>query len=188
MSIEPSNFFEYQMQDKRQSEQERTFNKRAKEASADSSVQVEEGLSLAERQVIVGREALKRSKAEYEHLQRRYTEDLSKASKFAAEKFASQLLVVKDSLESALAEENQTSMDLRNGVELTLRQLVQAFTASSIQEINPMGLKFDPHFHQAISQVVVDDRRNVGIVQMVLQKGYTLNDRILRPALVIVGC
>jgi len=102
-----------------------------------------------------------------------------------AEKFASAMLPVKDSLEAALATENQTVEKLREGVELTLKQLVSAFEGASLAEENPIGQKFDPNKHQAISMIEADAEANT--VVNVLQKGYLLNERVIRPAMVMVS-
>ena len=126
-----------------------------------------------------------RAKAETENVRRRAQEDITKAAKFAVERFAGELLAVKDSLEAALSNENQSAEALKAGVELTLRQLVAAFEKSNLAEISPLGEKFDPHQHQAISQVEAEGEPNR--VLNVLQKGYALNDRIIRPALVTVS-
>ncbi|MBS3917241.1 MAG: nucleotide exchange factor GrpE [Sulfuritalea sp.] len=126
-----------------------------------------------------------RAKAETENLRRRAQEDISKAHKYAAEKFATEMLPVKDSLEAALATEHATVENFRSGVELTLKQLVAAFDKSGLAEINPAGEKFDPHQHQAIS--TVEDEGEPNRVLNVLQKGYRLNERVIRPALVIVS-
>lgn len=142
-------------------------------------------LDEAESKVAELQEAWLRAKAETENLRRRAQEDVSKASKFAADKFASAMLPVKDSLEAALAIENQTVETLREGVELTLRQLVAAFDSARLAEENPLGQKFDPNVHQAISTVEADAEPNT--VVHVLQKGYLLHGRVLRPALVIVA-
>lgn len=151
----------------------------------DSMPSVEEALKAAELKAAESHDAWLRAKAETENLRRRAQEDVSKAHKFAAEKFASELLAVKDSLEAALAVEEQTVDAIKSGVELTLRQLVAAFEKSSIKELNPLGEKFDPHFHQAIA--MVDAEQEANTVVSVLQKGYALHDRILRPALVTVA-
>ena len=126
-----------------------------------------------------------RAKAEGENIRRRAQEDIAKAGKFAAEKFAGEMLAVKDSLEAALASPNQDAEALKGGVELTLKQLIAAFERSNVTEINPLEDKFDPHKHQAISQLEADGEPNRVI--NVLQKGYALHERILRPALVIVA-
>lgn len=126
-----------------------------------------------------------RAKAETENVRRRAQDDISKAHKFAVEKFAGELLSVKDSLEAALAVQDQTVESFKSGVELTLKQLVSAFEKSSLTEINPVGEKFDPHKHQAIGMVDSDQEANT--VVNVLQKGYLIAERVLRPALVMVA-
>ena len=146
---------------------------------------LEDLLQAAELKAAEHHDAWLRAKAEGENIRRRAQEDIAKAGKFAIERFAGELLAVKDSLEAALANEKQDAETLRAGVELTLRQLVSAFEKSSLAEINPAGQKFDPHQHQAISQVEADGEPNT--VVNVLQKGYALNERVIRPALVIVS-
>lgn len=126
-----------------------------------------------------------RAKAETENVRRRAQEDIAKAHKFGIEKFAGELLTVKDSLEAALSSDKQTVEDLRAGVELTLKQLISAFDKSGLKEINPAGEKFDPHYHQAMSVVASDAEPNT--VVHVLQKGYLISERVLRPALVMVA-
>ncbi len=126
-----------------------------------------------------------RAKAEVENTRRRAEEEVRKATKFAIEKFAAALLPVKDSLEAALATENQTVESLRQGVELTLRQLNAALEQHGVREEHPQGQKFDPNLHQAIGTVESDDEPNQ--VVQVLQKGYLLHERVLRPALVTVS-
>jgi len=126
-----------------------------------------------------------RAKAETENVRRRAQEDVARAHKFGIEKFAGELLAVKDSLEAALSSEKQTAADLRGGVELTLKQLATVFEKSAIREINPAGERFDPNFHQAI-QVVPSEQEPNTVVQ-VLQKGYLIAERVLRPAVVIVA-
>lgn len=145
----------------------------------------EELLRTAELKAAEHHDAWLRAKAETENLRRRAQEDIAKAHKYAAEKFAAEMLPVKDSLEAALATENITVESLRNGVELTLKQLAAAFEKSGLAEINPLDEKFDPHRHQAISTVEDDGEANR--VLQVLQKGYALNERVIRPALVIVS-
>jgi molecular chaperone GrpE len=126
-----------------------------------------------------------RAKAESENIRRRAQEDVTKAHKFAVESLASQLLPVKDSLEAALATENASQETLRAGVDLTLKQLASVFEKAHLKEINPVGEKFDPHRHQAISMLPSDKEPNTVI--NVLQKGYLLHDRVVRPALVTVA-
>ena len=101
------------------------------------------------------------------------------------ENFSTELLTVMDSLEAALAVENATVENFKNGMELTLKQLTSAFEKSNIKVINPDGEKFGPHQHQAMS--TVDSDLSPNTVVHVMQKGYVLNDRIIRPALVTVS-
>lgn len=130
-------------------------------------------------------DAYLRAKAEVENIRRRADEEMSKARKFAVESFADGLLPVKDSLEAALAIENATVDQLREGTHATLRQLTAALERSKVLEISPpAGTRFDPHQHQAISVVPADQEANT--VVAVLQKGYLIADRVLRPALVTV--
>lgn len=145
----------------------------------------EELLRQAELKAAEHHDAWLRAKAETENLRRRAQEDIAKAHKYAAEKFAAEMLPVRDSLEAALATENATVENLKSGVELTLKQLSAAFEKSGLAEINPVGEKFDPHHHQAIS--TLEDEGEANRVLNVLQKGYRLNDRVIRPALVIVS-
>ena len=153
--------------------------------AVDSMPSPEEALRLAELKAAEHYDAWLRAKAEGENIRRRAQDDIAKAGKFAIEKFAGELLAVKDSLEAALANEKQDAETLKSGVELTLRQLVAAFEKSQLAEIAPAGQKFDPHQHQAISQIEADGEPNT--VLTVLQKGYALNERVIRPALVVVS-
>jgi molecular chaperone GrpE len=149
---------------------------------------LEDLLKAAELKAAEHHDAWLRAKAETENVRRRAQDDIAKAGKYAVEKFAGELLAVKDSLEAALANENQGAENLKAGVELTLRQLVAAFEKSNLAEINPAGQKFDPHQHQAISQVEAPDANTEpNTVISVLQKGYALHGRVIRPALVVVS-
>ena len=151
----------------------------------ESSPSLEEMIRQAELKAAEHHDAWLRAKAETENVRRRATEDIAKASKFAVEKFAKELLAVKDSLEAGLAIEAPSAESLKSGTELTLKQLIAAFEKSGLKEINPVGEKFDPHFHQAISMVEAEQEPNT--VVSVLQKGYLLAERVLRPALVMVA-
>src|ERR1700687_3799780 len=131
------------------------------------------------------REDWLRAKAETENVRRRSQEDLAKAHRFSVEAFAAALLGVKDSLDAALTVENTSIESFKEGVELTARQLASAFEKFGIREINPQGETFDPHRHQAINLVDSDQEPNA--VVSLLQKGYLLHDRVLRPALVTVA-
>ena len=130
-------------------------------------------------------DAFLRAKAEAETTRRRAEEEVSKARKFAVEAFAESLLPVRDSLEAAIAIPAATPEQLLEGVHATLRQLTQALERNRVMPIAPpAGTKFDPHQHQAISVVPADQEANT--VVTVLQKGYLIADRVLRPALVTV--
>ena len=126
-----------------------------------------------------------RAQADVQNARRRADEEISKARKFAVEGFADSLLPVLDSLEAGLAIQNVTPEQLREGAEATLRQLRSALERNKVIEINPAAsTKFDPHHHQAISVVPAEQEANT--VVTVLQKGYLISDRVLRPALVTV--
>ena len=126
-----------------------------------------------------------RARAETDNVRRRSAEEVAKAHRFGVEGFASALLAVKDSLDAALTVENTSIESFKEGVELTARQLESVFEKFAIKAISPLGEKFDPHRHQAISQVESDEE--AGTVVTVLQKGYLLHDRVIRPALVVVA-
>jgi molecular chaperone GrpE len=128
--------------------------------------------------------------AEVENMRKRHAQELSNASKFAIESFAETLLPVGDSLEMALQLPNQTLEGLTDGVHITLKQLHQAFEKGRLAVVNPLGEKFDPNRHQAISMVdgkTQDPPVAPGHVVTVMQKGYLIGDRVLRPALVAVA-
>ncbi|HOI52146.1 nucleotide exchange factor GrpE [Azonexus caeni] len=156
-----------------------------KERHIDVLPSLEEQIKALELKVAETHDAWLRAKAEGENIRRRAQEDISKAHKFAVEKFAGELLAVKDSLEAALAVPEQTVESFKSGVELTLKQLVAAFEKNALNEVNPVGEKFDPHKHQAIG--MVDSEQEANTVVTVLQKGYLIADRVLRPALVMVA-
>ena len=130
-----------------------------------------------------------RSAAEMENLRRRSAQDVEKAHKFALEKFAGELLPVIDSLERALEladRDNETLKPMMEGVELTLRAMLTTVGKFGVEQVNPMGDAFDPNRHQAISMV---ENGNVApnSVMAVMQKGYELNGRVIRPAMVMVA-
>jgi molecular chaperone GrpE len=127
-----------------------------------------------------------RAKAEAENARRRAEDEIAKARKFALESFAQSLLPVADSLEAGLAARDATPEHIREGTEATLKQLKSALERNKVLEVNPAsGARFDPHQHQAISMVSADQEANT--VVSVLQKGYLIADRVLRPALVTVA-
>lgn len=132
-------------------------------------------------------DAYLRAKAEVENTRRRAEEEIAKARKFAVEGFAESLLPVKDSLEAAIATPGASQEQMLEGVHATLRQLSAALDRNKVLEINPSaGEKFDPHRHQAIS-VVPAAEQETNTVVTVLQKGYVIAERVLRPALVTVS-
>ncbi len=131
-------------------------------------------------------DAFLRAKAEAENTRRRAEEEMTKARRFAVESFAESLLPVRDSLEAAISIPAATPEQLLEGVHATLRQLTQALERNKVVVVAPpAGTKFDPHQHQAIS--VVPAEQDAGTVVAVLQKGYLIAERVLRPALVTVA-
>ena len=164
----------------------------APEAAPDTPVspdvrvaELEAQLAAAQAEVARLGEEFLRAKAETENTRRRAAEDVARAHKFGIESFATGLLAVRDSLEAALAVDAPTTESLRQGVDITYRQLTAAFDKVSLREVAPQGEKFDPHRHQALGQVESDQEPNT--VVTVLQKGYLLHDRVVRPALVMVA-
>lgn len=163
----------------------------APEASADNPASTadlspEARIADLETRLASMSDAYLRAKAEGENIRRRAEEETSKARKFAVEGFAESLLPVRDSLEAALTQKQAAPEQILNGVEATLRQLAQALERNKVLPIEPpAGTKFDPHHHQAISVVPADQDANT--VVTVLQKGYLIADRVLRPALVTVA-
>ena len=150
----------------------------ASKNSEDQIKLLEEKLAEAQAQVLY-------VKAEGENIRKRSFEDIDKARKFALEKFSGELLSVKDSLDAALTIENANVDSYKNGVELTQKQLINVFEKFGIHEIKALGEKFDPNQHQAISMVESEEEPNK--ILTVLQKGYLLNERVIRPALVTVS-
>ncbi|QGZ39921.1 molecular chaperone GrpE [Pseudoduganella flava] len=144
---------------------------------------LEEQLSATEAKLAEMHEAFLRAKAEGDNIRRRAQEDVAKAHKFAVESFAEALLPVRDSLEMALKVEAPTLESLKEGVEMTLKQLTSAFERNRLLEVVPnVGDKLDPNRHQAVAMVPAEQEANT--VVAVLQKGYTIADRLLRPAIV----
>jgi molecular chaperone GrpE len=150
--------------------------------AADATKQIAE----LEAKIADLQDAFMRAKAEGENIRRRAQEDIAKAHKFAVEGFAEAMVPVKDSLEMALKIDTPSIESLKEGVEMTLKQLNSAFEKNRLSEVNPVqGEKLDPMKHQAISMVPAE--QEVNTVVTVLQKGYTIADRLLRPALVTVA-
>ena len=159
-------------------------------ATEGAAASVEQQLAELQARHAEVSDAYLRAKAEAENIRRRAEEEISKARKFAVESFAESMLPVRDSLEAALATQAakpDTPIEtVLEGVTNTLRQLASALERNKVLEINPTaGTKFDPNVHQAISMVPADQEANT--VVGVLQKGYLISDRVLRPALVTVA-
>ena len=159
--------------------------KQAAQGAAPAAEAADAALAEAQAKVAELQESFLRAKAETENVRRRAQDDVSKAHKFAIESFAEHRLPVLDSREAAVSDTSGDIAKVREGVELTLRQLTSALEKGRVVAINPVGEKFDPHQHQAISMVPAEQEPNT--VVTVLQKGYMIADRVLRPALVTVA-
>jgi molecular chaperone GrpE len=154
--------------------------------SADPLAQAQAELAILQAKVSELQDQYLRGQAEVQNARRRADEEVSKARKFAVESFADSMLPVVDSLEAGLATQEATPQQIREGAEATLRQLKSALERNKVLAIDPaVGTKFDPHQHQAISMVPADQEANT--IVSVLQKGYLIADRVLRPALVTVA-
>ena len=165
-----------------------TFSAESATATSSPEQRIEElekALASAEVKATESYDQFVRTKAEMENIRRRSAEDVLKAQKFGVEKIADALLAVKDSMDAALVVENTSVESFKTGVELTARQLAAVFEKFSILEVNPVGEKFDPTRHQSIAALESDQAPNT--VVNVMQKGYLLHERILRPALVTVA-
>ena len=146
---------------------------------------LEQLLKEAEMRSVEHHDAWMRAKAETENIRKRAQADVANAHKYAIDGFSTELLTVMDSLDAALAVENATVENFKNGMELTQKQLTSVFDKFNIKEINPQGEKFDPHQHQAMT--MVDSELEPNTVVQVMQKGYKLHERVIRPALVIIS-
>ena len=142
-------------------------------------------LKEAELKSVENHDAWLRSKADVENIRKRAQTDVANAHKYAIDKFSTEIIPVMDSLDAALAVENATVENYKNGMELTQKQLNAVFEKFNIKVINPEGEKFDPHYHQAMCTIDSDIAPNT--VVQVMQKGYTLHDRVIRPAMVSVS-
>ena len=154
-------------------------------AAADPAPDIAALLKKLETEAAELRDAWLRSRADMENIRKQAGVDVARAHKYGIERFAGELLPVKDSLESSLAAEKASLATLRAGVELTLKQLSAALEKAQIVEIEAQGRKFDPHRHQAMAMVESEEPANT--VVQVFQKGYLLADRVLRPAMVAVA-
>ena len=172
-------------EDNNQDNPQNTTAEATNEAIVPEAVSAESQLADLQAQLAEAKASALYVKAEGENIRRRAMDDIEKARKFALEKFSNELLAVKDSLDAALSVGNADVESYKNGVEITIKQLSAVFEKFNIVEVNPVGEKFDPNKHQAISMLENSGEPNT--VTSVLQKGYTLNDRVLRPALVMVA-
>lgn len=155
------------------------------EEKKDSLPSLEQLLREAELKAAEHHDAWMRAKAETENIRKRAQIDIANAHKYAIENFSAELLTVMDSLEAALAVDNANVENFKNGIELTQKQLINVFDKFNIKTIDPKGEKFDPHQHQAMC--TVDSELAPNTVVQVMQKGYKLHDRVIRPALVSVS-
>jgi len=162
-----------------------TTDRIADPAAADPAPDLPDLLKKAESEVADLRDAFLRARAETDNVRKQAQADVARAHKYAVEKFAEDLLPVKDALEQTLAAENVSPETLKSGAELTLKALQSAFNRAQVVEVNPVGDKFDPHRHQAM--MMVESSQPPNTVVTVFQKGYLINDRTLRPALVTVA-
>jgi molecular chaperone GrpE len=159
----------------------------APEASPQRTLEaVERELETARVEAEQAREQALRARAEADNLRKRAERDLENAHRFALERFVAELLPVKDSMELGLAAQTAGAEQLREGMEMTLRMLATASEKFGVREVDPAGARFDPELHQAMSTRAAEDVEPGTVVQVV-QKGYLLNDRLVRPALVIVA-
>ena len=182
------------IEEQKLSEMEDTLKKQHSGASTENTERAEEGVVIpdleqqlkeAEIRAAEHHDAWLRAKAETENIRKRAQTDIANAHKYAIDNFATQLLAVMDSLDAALAVENSTIESLKDGVELTRKQLAAVFEKFNIHTINPQGEKFDPHQHEAMCTVESDIPPNT--VTQVMQKGYVLHERVIRPAMVAVS-
>lgn len=158
----------------------------AEDAPAADASELQAALAAAEARALESKDLYIRSLAEIENVRKRASRDVEQAHKYAVERFASDLIDVKDSLELGLANSAPSGDALRTGTEATLKQLTRAFEKAGLSEIVPLNQPFNPEFHEAIAgQPSADHPPNT--VMQVVQKGYELNGRLLRPARVIVS-
>lgn len=174
-----------QSEDKQTDQDENELENAQEEAHA-TEQDVEQALLAAHEKADKHWEMFVRSQAELENVRRRAEKDLESAHKFALEKFSMELLAVKDSLELGLGSEDADADKLREGTELTLKMLTQVMEKFNIHAVDPVGETFDPNVHQAMTIHETTDYAPNTIIS-VMQKGYLLNDRLLRPAMVIVA-
>lgn len=155
-------------------------------AEADELATLKAALEAAEAKASESRDQAVRAMAELDNVRKRALRDVENAHKYALEKFAGELIGVKDSLEMGLAVQGATLEDLRSGSDATLKLLAKAFEKANVVEVTPEGQPFNPEFHEAMAMVPSADHAP-NTVMSVIQKGYSLNGRLIRPARVIVA-
>ena len=160
------------------------------EQPADEMSLLQEQLEAAEAAAGMARDELLRVQAEMQNLRRRTEQDIEKAHKFGQEKFSTELLAVMDNLErsaaAAEASEDEAVQAIKEGVELTLKGFMDCFKRFNIEAVDPLGEPFDPQLHQAMSIQESPDAEPNSVIA-VMQKGYTLHGRVIRPAMVMVS-
>jgi len=157
--------------------------------SAQRIAELEQALAASEATVSSQRDAVLRAKASEENVRRRAAQDVEKAHKFALNKFANELLPVADNLERAIGAadlENEATKSLVEGVEMTLTSFTSALEKSGIKQVDPKGEVFNPELHQAMTMIEVPGAKPNTVID-VMQKGYEMNGRLLRPAMVVVA-
>ncbi len=167
-------------------EQARREPAEADEQSVDRTETLAAQLAECEQKLAEMRDLMLRERADLDNQRKRMQRDLDYARKFANEKLLADLLPVIDNLERGLAVENADAAALRGGVELTLRELVRVAEGNGLSAVDPIGQAFDPDRHHAMNTVEASGQPD-GTVISVFQKGYVLNDRLLRPAMVSVA-
>jgi len=155
-------------------------------APADESAALKAALAAAEARANESRDQALRAMAELENVRKRAVRDVENAHKYALEKFAGELVGVKDSLELGLSAQNASLEDLRSGSDATLKLLAKAFEKAGVLEVQAEGQPFNPEFHEAMAMVPAPDKAPNTVLNVV-QKGYVLNGRLVRPARVIVA-
>jgi molecular chaperone GrpE len=154
-------------------------------ANAAAELTIEEKLAAAENEIAQLKDQHLRALAEQENIRKRNVQEMQNAREFAARDFAFSMLSVKDTLEMVLKDDQSSTEQIKMGVEMTLKNLVTAFERAKVKEVKAEKTKFDPNLHQAMTQI--ESTEPAGTVLQVFQKGYTIADRVLRPAMVAVA-
>jgi molecular chaperone GrpE len=154
-------------------------------ANAAAEMTIEEKLAAAENEIAQLKDQHLRALAEQENIRKRNQQEIVNAREYAARDFAFSMLAVKDTLEMVLKDDKSTTEQLKMGVDMTLKNLVTAFERAKVKEVKAESAKFDPNVHQAMSQI--ESEQPAGTVLQVFQKGYTIGERVLRPAMVAVA-